>query len=96
MVPVQQVMPAALASVLRRAPLTSEKVAFAWRSAVGAAVDRASVVELRNGTLAVTVKSDVWRHEIERSSALIRARIDTVLGAGVVTRLDVTVGPAQS
>lgn len=85
-------MPAALASVLRRAPLTTEKVAFAWRSAVGAAVDRATVVELRQTTLVVSVKGDGWRQEIERSSALIRSRIDAVLGAGVVTRLEVTVG----
>src|SRR5436189_5862405 len=85
MIPVQQVMPAALASVLRRAPLTPEKVAFAWRTAVGAAIDRVSDVELRSHTLLVTVKGDVWRQEIERSSALIRARLDTVLGAGVVT-----------
>ena len=85
-------MPTALASVLRQAPLSPEKVAFAWRTAVGAAVDRASVVELRGTTLAVTVKSDEWRGEISRSSALIRSRIDVVLGPGVVTRLDVAVG----
>ena len=47
MIPLQQVMPAALASVLRQAPLSPEKVAFAWRTAVGAAIDRASTVELR-------------------------------------------------
>jgi len=85
-------MPAALASVLRRAPLSPEKVAFAWRTAVGAAVDRASAVELRGATLVVGVKSDEWRLEILRSSALIRARLDLVLGPGIVTRLDVAVG----
>jgi hypothetical protein len=63
MIPLQQVMPAALASVLRQAPLSPEKVAFAWRTAVGAAIDRASTVELRGSTLAVSVKSEQWRHE---------------------------------
>jgi len=92
MIPLQQVMPAALASVLRQAPLTPEKVAFAWRTAVGAAVDRASVVELRGATLVVRVKGDEWRPEILRSSALIRARLELVLGPGIVTRLDVAVG----
>lgn len=89
MIPVQQVMPAALASVLRLAPLTPEKVAFAWRTAVGPAVDRATSVELRGTTLAVVVKSEQWRHEIGRSLALIRSRLNVVLGDGVVTRIDV-------
>ena len=89
MIPVQQVMPAALASVLRRAPLTPEKVAFAWRTAVGAAVDRASRVELRGSTLVVAVQSGQWRQEIMRSAGLIRSRLNVVLGDGVVTSIDV-------
>ena len=88
MIPVQQVMPAALASVLRLAPLTPEKVAFAWRTAVGAAVDRATGVELRGSTLVVLVKSEEWRHEISRSLGLIRSRVNVVLGDGVVARID--------
>ena len=89
MIPVQQVMPSALASVLRLAPLTPEKVAFAWRTAVGAAVDRASSVELRGSTLVVVVKSEQWRHEVARSSPLIRSRVNFVLGDGVVTWIDI-------
>lgn len=81
-------MPGALASVLRLAPLTPEKVAFAWRTAVGPALDRATGVELRGHTLVVIVKSDEWRHEIARSLALIRPRLDLVLGSGVVTRIE--------
>ena len=81
-------MPAALASVLQRAPLTPEKVAFAWRTAVGSAVDRATGVELRGSTLVVVVKSHEWRHEIARSLGLIRSRLAFVLGDGVVTRID--------
>ena len=89
LIPVQHVIPGALASVLRLAPLTPEKVAFAWRTAVGAAVDRASSVELRDSTLVVVVKNEQWRHEVARSSALIRSRVNFVLGEGVVTRIDV-------
>ena len=81
-------MPDALASVLRLAPLTPEKVAFAWRTAVGAALDRATGVELHGATLVVVVKSDEWRHEIARSLPLIRARLNHVLGEGVVARID--------
>jgi hypothetical protein len=88
MIPVQHVMPNALASVLRLAPLTPEKVAFAWRTAVGAAVDRATGVELRESTLVVVVKSEEWRHEIVRSLGLIRSRLNFVLGDGVVARIE--------
>jgi hypothetical protein len=89
MVPVHQFMPAALASVLRLAPLTPEKVAFAWRTAVGAAVDRASRVELHGTTLVVRVRNEQWRQELARSAALIRSRMATVLGEGAVTWIDV-------
>ena len=95
MVPVQQVMPEALASVLRRAPLTPEKVAFAWRTAVGAAVDRATSVELRGSTLVVVVNSDEWRHEISRSLALIRSRLNFVLGDGAVARIELQAEAAR-
>ena len=91
MIPLQQVMPAALASVLRQAPLSPEKVAFAWRTAVGAAVDRASVVELR-GCDARRVGQERRMAARDRAVvALIRARLDLVLGPGVVTRIDVAV-----
>ena len=91
MIPVQQFLPAALAGVLRRAPLTPEKVEFAWRAAVGPAVANASDVELRNHVLQVRVKSGEWRREILRSTSLIRSRIEPVLGPGVVTSIDVIV-----
>jgi len=84
-------MPAALAAVLQKAPLTPEKVAFAWRTAVGANVDRVSSVVLDGHTLRVRTRNNEWRREIERSAALIRARLDALLGAGVVRGLDVSV-----
>lgn len=88
MVPVQQFMPDALAALLRLAPLTPEKVTFAWRTAVGGAVDRATGVELQGSTLIVAVKSAEWRHELGRSLPIIRARLNHVLGDGVVARID--------
>jgi hypothetical protein len=91
MIPVQQFMPEAVAEILRKAPLTPEKVAFAWRSAVGAAVDNASTIELRAGVLHVRARDAAWQREMERSAAVIRARLDALLGAGVVRYIDVTV-----
>jgi hypothetical protein len=85
-------MPKLVADVLSKAPLTPEKVAFAWRAAVGPAVDNASAIELRDGTLHVRVKDAAWQREVERSAALIRARLDMLLGNGVVRYVDVTRG----
>lgn len=90
MIPVQRLMPEALAEVLRKAPLSSEKVAFAWRTAVGASVDRATTVALDGSTLRVRARDAQWRREIEHSAGLIRARLEALLGPGVVRGLDVT------
>jgi Dna[CI] antecedent, DciA len=89
MIPVQDFMPGALAAILRKAPLTPEKVAFAWRSAVGPAVDRVTAVELRDGVLRVVAKDAVWQREVERSAAIIRARLAALLGQDVVRYVDV-------
>jgi hypothetical protein len=91
MIPIHRFMPDALAAVLRNAPLTPEKIAFAWRTAVGPSVDRATSVELTGSTLRVHAKDAQWQREIEHSASLIRARLDALLGAGVVRGLDVTI-----
>jgi hypothetical protein len=91
-IPVHDVMPAALATALRRAPLTPEKVAFAWRTAVGAAVDRATTVELKGRVLHVRANDAAWQREVERSAALIRTRLATLLGDDIVRGLDVIAG----
>jgi len=86
-IPVNHVMTDALASILRRAPLTPEKVAFSWRTAVGPAVDKVTVVELHDGVLYVRAKDAAWQREVERSAALIRSRLDGLLGDRVVRRI---------
>jgi hypothetical protein len=85
LIPVHQFLPAALAEVLRKAPLTPEKVAFAWRSAVGPAVDKATTIDLRNGVLYVRTRDAAWRREVERSAGLIRSRMTALLGNVVQT-----------
>ena len=91
MIPVHRIMPDALAVVLRKAPLTPEKVAFAWRRAVGPAVDRVTTVELKGRVLQVRAKDPAWQREVERSAGLIRSRLGLLLGDEVVRSLDVTV-----
>ncbi len=90
-IPVNRVMPDALADVLRRAPLTPEKVAFAWRTTVGPAVDRVTAVELRGAVLHVQTKDAAWQREIEHSAGLIRVRLAALLGQNVVRGLNVSV-----
>jgi hypothetical protein len=88
-IPVHDVLPAALAVVLRKAPLTDEKVSFVWRTAVGPAVDRVTTIELRNGVLHVRAKDAAWQREVKRSSALIRTRLNALLGEAVVRSIAV-------
>ena len=90
MIPVSAFMPEAVAEILRKAPLTSDKVAFAWRTAVGAGVANATRVDLRDGVLHVDARDRTWKREVERSAAVIQARLDALLGSGVVRTLDVT------
>ena len=89
MIPVNHLMTGALAAILRHAPLTPEKVAFSWRTAVGPAVDKVTDIELRDGVLYVRAKDAAWQREVERSAALIRSRLDGLLGDSVVRRIHV-------
>ena len=91
MIPVYRFLPDALADILRKAPLTDDKLAFAWRSSVGPAIDRGTTVALREGVLRVTAREAAWGREVERSEALIRARLDSLLGRGVVRAISVVV-----
>jgi hypothetical protein len=90
MIQVHRVIPDALAEILRKAPLNDEKVAFAWRSSVGPAIDRGTTVSLQGGVLRVTVREAAWGREIERSETLIRARLDALLGRGVVRAIEIS------
>jgi hypothetical protein len=82
-------MPDALAEILRKAPLNDEKISFAWRAAVGAAMDRGTTVSLDRGVLRVQASGVAWRREVERSEALIRARLDALLGRGVIRSIEI-------
>jgi hypothetical protein len=88
--PAHLLLPGALAAMLRNAPLTPEKVAFAWRAAVGPAVDKATNIDLRQDVLYVRAKDAVWEREVERSAPLIRSRLKDLLGEDVVRFIRVT------
>jgi len=84
-------MPAVVAEVIRKAPLTDEKVAFAWRLAVGPAVGNATTVRLgSNGTLYVKADAPAWNDAIGKSLGMIRSRLAHYLGESAVTRIDLS------
>jgi len=95
-IPVQNILPGVLAEVIRKAPITEEKVAFAWRTAVGPAIAMATEIVLGDGVLRVTARDRAWQRELERSAAIIRTRLDDLLGSGVVRYIDVSVPAAPA
>jgi hypothetical protein len=93
--PISHVVPAALMELLRTTPLSSGKVGFAWKTAVGPALDRVTSVRLENGVLIVETRGPQWSREIIRSRGVILARLKTFLGEGSVQRIDVRADQAQ-
>ncbi len=88
MIQANKVMPAIVAEVVRKAPLTDEKVAFAWRFAVGPALDKATTVRLASdGTLHVSAESSAWLDAVYASIGLIRSRLAHVLGEESVKQI---------
>ena len=89
MEPVQSLMSSAVASRVRPAPLSPEKVLFAWRSAVGPAGSRVTRVRLTGpGALEVVVDDDRFGDELARSAAIVLSRLQALLGAEAVSRLE--------
>lgn len=90
MEPIQPLINAAIAKVLQPAPLTPEKVVFAWRVAVGAAVARVTRVRLAgDGHLQVDVDDDRFGGELDRSASMVLQRMRHLLGDTVVARMTV-------
>jgi hypothetical protein len=87
------VIPSAVRELLRAAPLSQGKVAFAWRTAVGPQLERATVVALDGSVLVVETASLEWSRELRRSSSTILGRLQGLLGNQTVSRLEIRVNP---
>jgi hypothetical protein len=88
MIPANKVIPGVVAEIIRKAPLTDEKVAFAWRLAVGPALSKSTSVRLdADGTLYVRAESQAWVDSIRSSIGLIRSRLAHFLGDDAVKRM---------
>jgi predicted nucleic acid-binding Zn ribbon protein len=86
---VQDLLSGVLPRLLRQAPLTPEKVQFAWRSAVGPQIARATRVELRGGRLVVSADDERWAREVERAAHLILPKLRAILGEAHVAGLSI-------
>ena len=81
-------MPGVVAEVIRKAPLTDEKVTFAWRLAVGPAVAKATrCASDADGTLLSAAESPAWLDGVRQSVGLIRSRLAHFLGDDAIKRI---------
>ncbi len=91
MLPLQQAIPGAVCDLLRAQPLSEGKVKFAWRTAAGPVFARVSDVYLADdGVLHVRVEDQRWQRELKRSTRVVLARLQRLLGEDIVTRIAVT------
>ena len=82
-----------LPALLARAPLTPEKVEFAWRTSVGPGLGRVTSARIDDqGTLVITAQDPQWKREVERSFALIRSRLDALLGPDAFIKVEIIHG----
>jgi predicted nucleic acid-binding Zn ribbon protein len=88
MEPIQSLLSAAVARMVRPAPLSVEKVLFAWRVSVGTAVARVTRVRL-TGDRVLEVELDDGRFgdELSRSAPVILRKVQDLLGADAVDRV---------
>ena len=95
MVPLQSLVSTAAARIVRPAPLSPEKVLFAWRVAVGPALARVAHVALSTDRILVVDFTDErWRAELERAGPAILERLRELLGAECVERVSLR-GPQR-
>jgi len=87
--PLSHALPGALVELLRGSPTCDGKVTFAWKAAVGPAIDRVTQVKLERRVLLVETASAQWSKEVTRSSAVILRRLQSLLGADAIDRIEV-------
>jgi predicted nucleic acid-binding Zn ribbon protein len=87
--PLHDGMPGALVELLRGSPLSNGKVTFAWKAAVGPAIERVTNVKLERRVLLVETASGQWSSEVMRASPVILRRLQSLLGTDAVERIEV-------
>jgi len=91
--PLNAALPGVIRTLLAQSPMSEGKFEFAWRAAVGEAMERVTTATLReDGTVEVLVDGVAWRKEVRRSQAVILAKLQGLLGSSVVKKVKVTGG----
>lgn len=89
MKPLTHAIPGALIDLLSGTPLSPGKVEFAWKAAVGPALEKTTFVRLEGTRLLVDATSKQWAREITRSSGLILSRLQALLGKQTITEITI-------
>ncbi len=89
MQPMSQAIPRVLADLLRGSPPSPGKVEFAWKAAVGPALNRVTRVRLEGKVLLVEAHTPHWTREITRSSRVLLRRMQGLMGDDVIAELTV-------
>jgi predicted nucleic acid-binding Zn ribbon protein len=88
MEPLATALPATVRRLLRQGEMSQGKLDFAWKTAVGPAIGRATTVRLQaHGTLEVQAVDVAWRRELRHSEAMILRRVQDLLGHETVRAL---------
>ena len=82
-------IPGALVELLRGSPTSDGKVTFAWKAAVGPAIDRVTHVKLERRVLLVETLNAQWSKEVMRASPVILKRLQSLLGAETIERIEI-------
>jgi hypothetical protein len=88
-VPLQNFATGVMAEVVRRQPASPARTAFAWQLAVGPALAKCTSVELQDGVLTVRARDARWAREIVRAAETVLPRMQHLLGATAVQRIDI-------
>lgn len=84
MQPAGSILAAVLPALLERAPLTPEKVDFAWRTVAGDALARVTRAALHEGVLWVSAEDPRWLREVDRARPALLPRLRALLGEQAV------------
>jgi hypothetical protein len=79
----------ALVELLSGSPTSDGKVTFAWKAAVGPAIDRVTHVKLERRVLLVETLNAQWSKEVMRASPVILKRLQSLLGADTIERIEI-------
>ena len=95
MLPLTDALPGALVQLLRDTPLSDGKVGFAWRAAVGPALERVTAVKLEGAVLIVETPGTAWASEVRRATGVILPRLQSLLGRDAVTSITTRVPASE-